>query len=139
MPRRSLTTDGFRVCLCFGFRSPYTKDTLLALSQQNITQRDQSEESTSFLFTCPLPCQVLVRKPSLNCHTAHDRGAWICVHRAPGVGWMGAQDLRGIGTDRLLSQLKVLLRRYIYGQILLKARIETHVWTAPSWAKRGRV
>ncbi|CAK9068016.1 unnamed protein product [Durusdinium trenchii] len=30
-------------------------------------------------------------------------------------------DLRGIGTDRLLSQLKVLLRRYIYGQILLKA------------------
>eukprot|EP00435_Cladocopium_sp_Y103_P028118 s412_g7.t1 len=30
-------------------------------------------------------------------------------------------DMNGIGTDRLLAQLKVALRKYIYGQILVKA------------------
>ena len=28
--------------------------------------------------------------------------------------------MNGIGTDRLLAQLKVALRKYIYGQILVK-------------------
>ena len=31
-------------------------------------------------------------------------------------------DMNGIGTDRLLAQLKVALRKYIYGQILVKDR-----------------